>query len=38
MYDRKAEKEIKPLLTEFVDWLQSAEYGDEGEYDEEVPD
>lgn len=34
--DRKAEKEFKPLMTEFVSWLSSTDYGEE-EYDEEAP-
>jgi len=33
LYDRKAEKEIKPLLAEFIEWLQE-DYGEEG-YGEE---
>ena len=32
--DRKAEKEMKGKINKFIDWLQSAEYGEE-EYDEE---
>lgn len=34
LYDRKAEKEVKPLLAEFIEWLQE-DYGEEGEYGEE---
>lgn len=34
LYDRKSEKVFRPLLDEHVQWLQSAEYGDE--YGEEV--
>lgn len=34
LYDRKVEKEIKPQLQEFMDWLQE-DYGEEGEYGEE---
>lgn len=34
LYDRKAEKEIKPLLAAFVEWLQE-DYGEEGDYGEE---
>lgn len=33
LYDRKAEKKMRALTEEFVEWLQSGEYGDE--YDEE---
>ena len=33
LYDRKVEKEIKPLLSEFIEWLQQ-DYGEEG-YGEE---
>lgn len=29
LYDRKVEKAFRPLLEEFVQWLQSAEYGAE---------
>ena len=34
LYDRKAEKEFRPLLDKFVEWLSSAEYGEYGEEDE----
>jgi hypothetical protein len=34
LHDRKAEKEIKPLLAEFIAWLQE-DYGEEGDYGEE---
>ena len=27
--DRKAEKEMKSLVTKFIEWLQSDEYGEE---------
>lgn len=35
LYDRKAEKEMRTILTEFMSWLSNAEYG---EYDEEEAD
>lgn len=34
LHDRKAEKEIKPLLADFIDWLQE-DYGEEADYGEE---
>ena len=35
MYDKRAQDTMRPLLTEFVGWLQSAEYDDEEAYGEE---
>jgi len=35
LYDRKAEKTMRPLLDEFVGWLSSGEYDDEEAYGEE---
>ena len=35
MYDKRAQDAMRPLLTEFVGWLQSAEYDDEEAYGEE---
>lgn len=35
LYDRKAEKTMRPLLDEFVAWLSSAEYDEEEAYGEE---
>ena len=35
LYDRPAESAMRPLLNEFVQWLQSAEYDDEEGYGEE---
>merc|ERR1719454_2827973 len=29
LYDRKTEKAFRPLLDKFVDWLKSADYGEE---------
>ena len=34
MYDERAQDAMRPLLTEFVGWLQSAEYDDEEAYGE----
>ena len=39
LYDRKADKEVKPLLAEFIEWLQQdygEEYGEEDAPKEEV--
>lgn len=36
MYDRKAESTMRPILAEFITWLSSAEYDDEGAYGEEA--
>ena len=39
LYDRTAEKEVKSLLAEFIDWLQQdygEEYGEEDAPQEEV--
>ena len=35
MYDKRSQDAMRPLLTEFVGWLQSAEYDDEEAYGEE---
>jgi len=35
LYDRKAEKACRPLLDEFIEWLQSDDYGEEEGYGEE---
>ena len=29
LYDRKTEKSFRLLITDFITWLQSAEYGEE---------
>lgn len=35
LYDRKSEKAFRALISEFVQWLQSGDYGDEDAYGEE---
>ena len=36
LYDRKTEKAFRLLITDFITWLQSAEYGEEAEEADEA--
>lgn len=35
LYDRSAESAMRELITDFVNWLQNAEYDEEAAYGEE---